>query len=102
MSQMELNIDAEVRAKVLKESVLVFRDDEVDRKNTKTLESLVSYYESVLEAIGGKEIWQLFEHLAKAENVIADRRTKIRDAKFRKAKRDDVAQLRKINKVFKL
>lgn len=73
---LNLNINAKARNKVLNEPVVVFSDDEVVRKHTKTLETLVEYYEKTLEAIGGEEIWEIFERLAKAEAVLAERRKK--------------------------
>lgn len=100
MPQMELKINAAARSKMLKQSVLVFDDKEVERKKTETLENLVQYYEAVLEAIGGEEIWEIFEHLAKAEHVLAERRRAVHEKKMNKQKKQDAAHLRTINKVF--
>ena len=73
--------------KILKETILVYSDAELENIRTEALDKLISYYESIFEDIGGPEIWQLFEYLAKAEYTLAERRRKLFKAKQAKKKR---------------
>jgi hypothetical protein len=63
-----------LRDRMLESGIVMFSENQMGSMKRKTLQSLVSYYESVLEAIGGPEIWQILEALAFAENKLADRR----------------------------
>lgn len=59
---------------MLEEGILSFSDEQVDRMHTKTLEDLLSYYDDVLTAIGGPEIFHLLDRMAKAEDILVNRK----------------------------
>jgi len=72
---MHLKLNYKVRSALLSEPVLVFEEKEIKKKDTETLESLVKYYEDLLETLAGKEIWHILELMAQAESIIANRRS---------------------------
>jgi len=83
----KIKLNYDIRSKMLEEGVMMWSDDELDRKHTDTLDKIIDYYGDVLEALGGPEIWAILDKFNKAKSVIEDRRKKARNKRIRNYRR---------------
>jgi hypothetical protein len=64
----------ELRKKIIEDEVLILPNKRIKRLHAKTLLKAEKYYEMILEALAGKQVWQILEALTAIQEEIKSRK----------------------------